>query len=52
MDTAFEIAVGDRFAGLVVHKAQLARANAYYHQIHPTEAAAAKARPAEGALPT
>ena len=44
MDTAFEIAVADRFTGLLVRKQQLARPNAYYHQIHPAEAAATDAR--------
>jgi len=38
MDTAFELATPDRFAGLLVGKTQLARSNAHYHRIHPTAA--------------
>lgn len=44
MDTAFELVATDRFEGLLVHKEQLAKSNDYYHQIHPTEAAATDAR--------
>lgn len=44
MDTAFELATADRFGPLLLHKADLARPNAYYHQIHPTEAAETDAR--------
>jgi NADH-quinone oxidoreductase subunit I len=39
MDTEFELSTTDRFGGLVVHKDQLAKPNAHYNQIHPTEAA-------------
>ncbi len=38
MDTEFELATDDRFAGLLLDRHQLARSNEYYHQIHPTEA--------------
>ena len=44
MDTAFEVTATDRFQGLLVRKEQLAKPNAYYHQIHPTEAAETDAR--------
>ena len=39
MDQVFEIATSDRFTGLLLNREQLAKSNAYYHQIHPTEAA-------------
>jgi len=39
MDTEYELSTTDRFGGLLVHKQQLAKPNAHYHQIHPTEAA-------------
>lgn len=39
MDTAFELSATDRFGGLLLHKRDLARPNAYYHQLHPAEAA-------------
>jgi NADH-quinone oxidoreductase subunit I len=39
MNTEFELATADRFGGLLLHKEQLALTNAYFHQIHPTEAA-------------
>src|SRR2546422_392087 len=38
MDTEFELSNTDRFASLLMRKEQLARPNAYYHTIHPTEA--------------
>lgn len=38
MDQVFELATQDRFAPLVLHKEQLAKSNAYFHAIHPTEA--------------
>lgn len=44
MDVAYELAATDRFAPLLLHKADLARPNTYYHQIHPAEAAATDAR--------
>jgi NADH-quinone oxidoreductase subunit I len=40
MDTEFELSTTDRFAGLLAHKDRLSKPNAYYHQIHPTEAQA------------
>jgi NADH-quinone oxidoreductase subunit I len=47
MDTEFELATDDRFGGLLLDRHQLAKSNEYYHQIHPTEAAAVDARLAE-----
>ena len=47
MDSVYEIAVADRFAGLVAHKAQLAKSNEYYHSIKPTEATEVDGRLAE-----
>lgn len=47
MDQVFEIATADRFEGLLLRREQLAKSNEYYHQIHPTEAAAVDARLAE-----
>jgi NADH-quinone oxidoreductase subunit I len=47
MDTEFELSTADRFEGLLLRKAQLARPNSYYHKIHPTEAAEVDARLAE-----
>src|ERR1041385_5380060 len=44
MDTAFELSKTDRFGGLLFDKRQLATSNAYYHGIHPTEAAEVDAR--------
>jgi NADH-quinone oxidoreductase subunit I len=44
MDTEFELSRTDRFGGLLFHKEQLAKSNAYYHKIHPTEAAEVDAR--------
>jgi len=38
MDTEFELSTSDRFGGLLVNKQQLAKSNAHYHRIHPTEA--------------
>jgi NADH-quinone oxidoreductase subunit I len=38
MDQVFEIATGDRFTGLLLHREQLAKPNSYFHQIHPTDA--------------
>lgn len=38
MDTEFELSTGDRFGGLLLHKEQLAKLNAYFQKIHPTEA--------------
>lgn len=44
MDVDFELSTGDRFGGLLWHKAQLAKPNQYYHHVHPTEAAEVDAR--------
>ncbi|MCP5517288.1 MAG: 4Fe-4S dicluster domain-containing protein [Verrucomicrobiales bacterium] len=38
MDSAFEVAVDDRFGGLLLDKHRLARSNEYYRSIHPAEA--------------
>jgi crotonobetainyl-CoA:carnitine CoA-transferase CaiB-like acyl-CoA transferase len=38
-----ELATDDRFGGLMLDRSQLARPNEYYHQIHPSEAAAVDA---------
>jgi NADH-quinone oxidoreductase subunit I len=38
MDVDFELSNSDRFGGLLINKDRLARSNAYYHKIHPTEA--------------
>src|SRR5882762_1058773 len=38
MDTEYELSTTDRFGGLMVNRQQLARSNAHYHKIHPTEA--------------
>ena len=47
MNTEFELATDDRFAGLLLDREELARSNEYYHAIHPTEAAEVDARLAE-----
>src|SRR5581483_8538826 len=44
MDQVFEIATADRFTALLMDRAQLAKPNSYYHQIHPAEAAEVDAR--------
>ncbi len=44
MDQDYEIAAEDRFRELIVGREQLAKPNAYYRQIHPTEAAEVDAR--------
>jgi NADH-quinone oxidoreductase subunit I len=46
MDQQFEIASPERFHGLLVHREQLAKPNAYFHQIRPTEAVETDARQA------
>ncbi|MEW6160265.1 MAG: 4Fe-4S dicluster domain-containing protein, partial [Verrucomicrobiota bacterium] len=38
MDTEYELSQDDRFLGLLLNKHQLAKSNAYYHKIHPSEA--------------
>ncbi|MFO1477034.1 MAG: 4Fe-4S dicluster domain-containing protein [Verrucomicrobiota bacterium] len=44
MDTEYEYSTGDRFDGLLMQKDKLAKPNAHYHAIHPTEAAEVDAR--------
>lgn len=44
MNTEFELATTDRFGGLLLRKAQLARSNDYYRSIHPRGAAKVDAR--------
>ena len=44
MDQVFEIATSDRFDALLLRREQLAKSNAYYHSIHPAEAAEVDAR--------
>ncbi len=44
MNTEFELSNTDRFGALLMHKNQLAKPNAHYHEIHPTEAAEVDAR--------
>jgi NADH-quinone oxidoreductase subunit I len=44
MDMEYELSTTDRFGGLLLRKEQLAKSNAYFHQVHPTEAAAVDAR--------
>ena len=44
MDTEFELSNTDSFEGLLARKANLAKSNDYYRQIHPTEAAEVDAR--------
>jgi NADH-quinone oxidoreductase subunit I len=39
MDVEFELGTSDRFGGLLLHKEQLAKPNAHFHQIHPADAA-------------
>ena len=39
MDNDFELSNSDRFGGLLVDKHQLAKSNAHYRKIHPTDAA-------------
>ncbi len=43
MDTEFELSNTDRFAGLLLHKEQLAKSNEHYRKIHPTDAAVSDA---------
>ncbi|HVV00895.1 MAG TPA: 4Fe-4S dicluster domain-containing protein [Verrucomicrobiae bacterium] len=44
MDTAFQLSTTDRFGGLLLNKAELAKSNDYYHRIHPSEADEVDAR--------
>lgn len=39
MDQHFELATSDRFEGLLLHKDRLARPNAHFQKLHPTDAA-------------
>ena len=48
MDTEFELSTTDRFGGLLLDRKQLAKSDAYYHRIHPTEADEVDARLAKG----
>lgn len=47
MDTEFELSTDDRFCGLLWDRERLAKSNAYYGKIHPTDAAASDALLAE-----
>jgi NADH-quinone oxidoreductase subunit I len=47
MDSEFELSTDDRFGGLLWDKEQLSKSNAYYGQIHPTEASEVDAQRAE-----
>ncbi len=44
MDVHFELSTADRFGPLLLTKEQLAKPNAYFHQIHPADAAVVDAR--------
>ena len=44
MDTEVELSSFDRFEGLLLKRGDLAKSNAHYHAIHPTEAAEVDAR--------
>jgi NADH-quinone oxidoreductase subunit I len=43
MDTSFEESATGRFSDLLWNRERLAKSNEYYHEIHPTEAAAVDA---------
>jgi NADH-quinone oxidoreductase subunit I len=47
MNTEYELSTGDRFGGLLMDREKLAHPNAYFHQIHATDAAEVDARFAE-----
>jgi NADH-quinone oxidoreductase subunit I len=47
MDVEYDLPTGDRFGGLLFDKQRLSKSNAYYNQIHPTEAGAVDAALAE-----
>jgi len=47
MDQEFELSTTDRFAKLLLTKTTLAKPNAHFHQIHPTDAAEVDGRLAE-----
>ncbi len=38
MDQVFELSTQNRFSGLLLHKEDLAKANGYFHAIHPSDA--------------
>jgi len=44
MNTQYELSTHDRFGALLIHVDQLAKSNAHYRAIHPTEAAEVDAR--------
>ncbi|HWD21356.1 MAG TPA: 4Fe-4S dicluster domain-containing protein [Verrucomicrobiae bacterium] len=44
MDQVFELSASERFSSLLLHKAQLAKPNEHFRQIHPEEAAATDQR--------
>lgn len=47
MDTEFELSTADRFGGLLLNRDQLAKSNAHFNKIHPTEAAEIDAKRAD-----
>src|SRR3954470_5452627 len=49
MDKGFELSRRERFDALLMRKDDLAKANGYYHDIHPTEATEVDLRLAEAA---
>ena len=49
MDKVFELSRRERFDALLFRKAELAKSNSYYHNIHPIEAAEVDAKLAEAA---
>jgi NADH-quinone oxidoreductase subunit I len=49
MDKVFELSKRERFDALLMQKAELAKSNTYYHEIHPTEAAEVDAKLTEAA---
>src|SRR5437763_4079506 len=49
MDKVFELSRRERFDALLFRKGELAKSNAYYHGIHPLEAAEVDAKLAEAA---
>src|SRR5260370_17166754 len=47
MDKVFELSTRERFDALLQRKDELSKSNAYYHSIHPVEAAEVDAKLAE-----
>ena len=43
MDVDYDLDTTNRFSGLLLNKDRLSKSNEYYHEIHPTEAAAVDA---------